>query len=318
MKTQPLRADKTCLNCGTEVQERFCSHCGQENTVQHESFGHLAGHVVADIVHYDSRFLTTIKYLVIRPAFLTKEYWAGRRVRYVNPIQLYVFISFVFFLFFTILTHTPGHADKKKTAHNEKITLEEKAVDKEDTAHQKKDDVIDLSAMDTNYGSAAEFDSLQAALPPGKRLTGIEYRWQRRIAGLKEEGKTADQAIMEMFSHNLPKIMFLLMPLFALMVKWSHRKRKLVYVDHAIFTIHIHSFLFIILFVGLVLRYFVHDDLPLNLAYWGGFFYLVLALRNAYQQSFWKSLIKGSLLFAGYMFIAAMVFMVFIFAVLSV
>lgn len=307
MKTQPLRSEKTCLNCGTEVPERFCTHCGQENTVQHESFGHLAGHVVADIVHYDSRFLTTLKYLIIRPAFLTKEYWVGRRKRYVNPIQLYVFISFVFFLFFAILTHSPGeHADKKKTAHKEK------------TAQEKSDKVIDLSAMDTNYSSEAEFDSLQAALPPASRLTGMEYRWQRRIAGLKEEGQTADQAVMEMFSHNLPKIMFLLMPLFALMVKWTHRKRKLVYTDHAIFTIHIHSFLFIILFVGLVLRYFVHDELPLNLAYWGGFFYLVLALKNAYQQTFWKSLVKGGLLFTGYMFIAATVFMVFIFAVLSV
>ncbi|MGN7821233.1 DUF3667 domain-containing protein [Chitinophaga sp. 22536] len=307
MKIQPLRSEKNCLNCGTEVPLRFCTHCGQENTVQHESFGHLAGHVVADIVHYDSKFLTTLKYLVVRPGFLTKEYWAGRRKRYVNPIQLYIFISFVFFLFFAILTHSPeDHVNRKKTAH------------KTAPAHPKDDEEVDLSAMDTHYSSEAEFDSLQAALPPDKRLTGVEYRWQRRIAGLKEGGQTADQVIMEMFSHSLPKIMFLLMPLFALMVKWSHRKRKLVYTDHAIFTIHIHSFLFIILFVGLVVRYFVHDDMPLDLAYWGGFFYLVLALKNAYQQSFWKSFFKGTLLFTGYVFIAAIVFMAFIFAVLSV
>lgn len=255
---------------------------------------------MADIVHYDSQFLTTLKYLVTRPAFLTKEYWAGRRVRYVNPIKLYVFISFVFFLFFAILTHEPGHAPEKKV----------KAP--------KKEGAIDLSAMDTEYSGVAQFDSLQAALPPSKRLTGIEYRWQRRIAELKEDGKTAEDVIIEMFSHNLPKIMFLLMPLFALMVKWTHRKRHLVYTDHAIFTIHIHSFLYIILFVGLVLRFFVHDDLPLNLAYWGGFFYLVFALRNAYQQGFWKAFVKGAVLFFGYMFIAMVVFMGFIFAVLSV
>lgn len=255
---------------------------------------------MADIVHYDSQFLTTFKYLIIRPGFLTKEYWAGRRVRYVNPIKLYVFISFVFFLFFAILTHTPEQPAKKKV----------KAP--------KKEGVVDLSAMNTAYNSVAQFDSLQAALPPSKRLTGVEYRWQRRIAALKEGGKTADDVIIEMFSHNLPKIMFLLMPLFALMVKWTHRKRKLVYTDHAIFTIHIHSFLFIILFVGLVLRFFVHDDLPLDLAYWGGFFYLVFALKSAYQQGFLKSFVKGALLFFGYIFFAMLVFMGFIFAVLSV
>nr|WP_295865291.1 DUF3667 domain-containing protein [uncultured Chitinophaga sp.] len=299
MKTQPLRSEKNCLNCGTEVPERYCTHCGQENTVQHESFGHLAGHVVADIVHYDSQFLTTLKYLIIRPGFLTQEYWAGRRVRYVNPIKLYVFISFVFFLFFAILTHAPEqHTEKKVKA-------------------PKKEGGVVLSAMDTEYSSVAQFDSLQAALPPAKRLTGVEYRWQRRVAALKEGGKTAEDVIMEMFSHNLPKIMFLLMPLFALLVKWTHRKRKLVYTDHAIFTIHIHSFLFIILFVGLVLRFFVHDELPLNLAYWVGFFYLVFALKSAYQQGFGKAFLKGALLFFGYIFIAMLVFMGFIFAVLS-
>ncbi|RAJ88113.1 uncharacterized protein DUF3667 [Chitinophaga dinghuensis] len=98
MKTQPLRSDNHCLNCGFEVPERFCSHCGQENTVQHETFGHLVKHFVADIFHYDSQFLLTLKYLLFRPGFLTREYMAGRRVRYVNPIKLYVFVSFVFFL----------------------------------------------------------------------------------------------------------------------------------------------------------------------------------------------------------------------------
>ncbi len=98
MKTQPLRSDNHCLNCGFEVPERYCSHCGQENTVQHETFGHLVKHFVADIFHYDSQFLLTLKYLLFRPGFLTREYMAGRRVRYVNPIKLYVFVSFVFFL----------------------------------------------------------------------------------------------------------------------------------------------------------------------------------------------------------------------------
>ncbi|MBV8252562.1 MAG: DUF3667 domain-containing protein [Chitinophaga sp.] len=98
MKTQPLRSDNHCLNCGYVVPERFCSHCGQENTVQHETFGHLVKHFVADIFHYDSQFFLTLKYLLFKPGFLTREYMAGRRVRYVNPIKLYVFVSFVFFL----------------------------------------------------------------------------------------------------------------------------------------------------------------------------------------------------------------------------
>ncbi|SJZ68572.1 Protein of unknown function [Chitinophaga eiseniae] len=299
MKTQPLRSEKNCLNCGTEVPERFCPRCGQENTVQHESFGHLAGHVVADIVHYDSRFFTTLKYLTIRPGFLTREYWAGRRVRYVNPIQLYIFISFIFFFFFLTLANSPRKQGAKPGIQSELADIK----------------VGDINAQ---YKSVAEFDSVQASLPPEKRLTGLEARIERRMAKMRENKQSAKQLIKGLFTDNLPKIMFVLMPLFALMVKWSHRKRKLVYVDHAIFTIHLHSFLFIILFVGLVIRYFVHDDLPLDIAYWGAFFYLVFALKNAYQQSFRKSLVKAILLSCGYFCIAVTLFVLVLLLTLTV
>lgn len=267
--------------------------------MQHESFGHLAGHVVADIVHYDSRFFTTLKYLTIRPGFLTREYWAGRRVRYVNPIQLYIFISFIFFFFFLTLANSPRKQGAKPGIQSELADIK----------------VGDINAQ---YKSVAEFDSVQASLPPEKRLTGLEARIERRMAKMRENKQSAKQLIKGLFTDNLPKIMFVLMPLFALMVKWSHRKRKLVYVDHAIFTIHLHSFLFIILFVGLVIRYFVHDDLPLDIAYWGAFFYLVFALKNAYQQSFRKSLVKAILLSCGYFCIAVTLFVLVLLLTLTV
>src|ERR1700730_15650741 len=98
MARHHLREDKTCLNCGFTVEERFCSRCGQENIEPKESFGHLVGHFFADITHFDSKFFMTVKDLVWKPGFLTKEYAEGRRMRYLNPIRMYVFISAIFFL----------------------------------------------------------------------------------------------------------------------------------------------------------------------------------------------------------------------------
>jgi hypothetical protein len=98
MKRQHLRHDKTCLNCGTIVQERSCSHCGQENKEPKETFGHLMSHFFEDLTHYDSKFLTTIKDLVFKPGFLTRQYNAGKRVAYLNPIRMYFFISALFFI----------------------------------------------------------------------------------------------------------------------------------------------------------------------------------------------------------------------------
>lgn len=298
MKSQHLRSEKNCLNCNTEVPERYCPHCGQENTVQHESFGHLIGHVVADIVHYDSQFLKTLKYLIIRPGFLTREYWAGKRVRYVNPIKLYIFISFVFFFFMTLMNSQQDHGKKaviKSGLH---------------------DVVIGDGGGYHGYRSVAEYDSIQASLPENQRNSFLERRIERNLIQMGESRLSTQELFKEMFVHNLPKIMFLLMPLFALMVKWTHRKRGLVYTDHAIFTIHFHAVLFIILFVALVIRFFIHRETPLNMAYWAIFLFLLLALKNAYQQKFWKALVKALLLFFGYFFVAMIVFMILLVGVL--
>src|ERR1700761_9014191 len=98
MARHHLRNDKTCLNCGKIVEERFCSHCGQENLEPVESVGHLIGHFFEDLTHFDGKFFVTVKDLLIKPGFLTREYVAGRRMTYLNPIRMYIFISAVFFL----------------------------------------------------------------------------------------------------------------------------------------------------------------------------------------------------------------------------
>ncbi|WP_228372498.1 DUF3667 domain-containing protein [Chryseobacterium daeguense] len=69
-----LREEKDCLNCGHLVEERFCPHCGQENTQTRQPFHYLFTHFVEDFTHYDGQFWKTMKYLLFRPGKLTKEY----------------------------------------------------------------------------------------------------------------------------------------------------------------------------------------------------------------------------------------------------
>ena len=86
------RKEKNCLNCNTTVQGRYCQVCGQENIVPQDTFGHLVLHFIYDITHFDGKFFDTLKYLAFKPGFLSKEYIAGRRVRYLNPIRMYVLL----------------------------------------------------------------------------------------------------------------------------------------------------------------------------------------------------------------------------------
>lgn len=105
------RKEKNCLNCGAEVQGRYCQVCGQENIEPRESFWHLVTHFVYDITHFDGKFFSTLKYLLFKPGFLSQEYLRGRRVSYLHPIRMYVFTSAFFFLIF-FSTHKDEEAVK--------------------------------------------------------------------------------------------------------------------------------------------------------------------------------------------------------------
>lgn len=322
MKTQPLRKDQHCLNCGTEVPERFCTHCGQENTVQHETFSHLVKHFVADVFHYDSQFFTTLKYLLFRPGFLSREYMAGKRVRYVNPIKLYVFVSFVFFFGVFALYHGDEGEHKKKgsslveaQAGSRKDSLKtftgtdalRKALEEDSSSVGK--DVIEMSDNLDNIHSVDQFDSLQLTLPDSLRYHGAKRLAYRRLISIKERyGNDTKKAMVEMFAHNIPKMMFVLLPLFALFMRWIYDKKKWLYADHAIFAIHLHSFAFIVGLLGVILTHIFDSDTFVNIAWWSFFGYLVLALRNNYKQSIGKSLLKAVFLFIAYFFAIALVF----------
>src|SRR5262245_51891783 len=57
--------------------------------------------------HADSRLWRTIRPLLLRPGFLTREFLRGRRARYLPPFRLYIVASVLFFLFASLGSHTP-------------------------------------------------------------------------------------------------------------------------------------------------------------------------------------------------------------------
>ena len=62
-------------------------------------------HFFYDITHFDGSFFVTLKDLLFKPGFLSREYMLGRRKKYLHPVRMYVFTSAVFFLVFFSLFH---------------------------------------------------------------------------------------------------------------------------------------------------------------------------------------------------------------------
>lgn len=93
------RKIEICHNCHTilSLENNFCPHCGQENHDLKVPIGHLAFEVFEGFTHFDTKFYNTMKAIFLSPGKITKDFLEGRRERYVQPIRLYLLISFFFF-----------------------------------------------------------------------------------------------------------------------------------------------------------------------------------------------------------------------------
>ncbi len=330
-----LRNDKTCLNCGAEVTGRYCGNCGQENIEPKQTFGGLVHHFIGDITHYDSKFFTTLKHLLFKPGFLTRQYIAGRRNSYLDPIRMYVFISVVFFLaLFFKKKEEPINDDGAVIAHYNNLARQHiadslRGIIKDSNITKGKDSIkavviksiaasldssvykdttesisfhignggVHFELVENRFNNVAEYDSFENTLQEDKRDKGF-FRWMLHTnISLKSRYCSRGQLVLdESFEHNIPKLMFVLLPLFALFIYWFHSRKKYYYVRHVIFSMHFHSFTFVLFLLITVIGWlFPHINSLLILtlpSLFILFVYLAVALKNTYHQSFLKAVLK--------------------------
>lgn len=329
MSKSPLRKDKTCLNCYYVVENRFCPNCGQENTDTRKTFYHLFVHFFEDLTHYENAFWKTIKNLFLKPASLTKEYLSGKRLSYLAPVRLYIFISFITFFLITILPTNPDdllNSDQKATVPvkdkngvvkdsvivSNKIKLSE--MIKADKEAQKKKHLTNEEQnegfLNFGYKNVKELDSLQKYGPTEDKLNGFEYLIVKKLLMVK--AKNSQEEMMEKFleqaQRNFPKVLFICMPLFALVLWLFHGKKRWYYFDHGIFTLHYFSFLLLsvllIFFFNKIMGFFVENSFTSFITGFGKaagyiwmFYYFFPAHRRFYGETRIISFLKSIAMF---------------------
>ncbi|MBE8726680.1 DUF3667 domain-containing protein [Flavobacterium hungaricum] len=244
MSHSKIREDKTCLNCRHVVEQKFCPNCGQENTDSRKTFHHLFVHFFEDLTHYENAFWKTIKNLLFKPSTLTKEYLSGKRLSYLAPVRLYIFISFITFL---LIAMFPSNI-------NDEINKSEKQLDKEMAKANIKID----KGEDKKYfhlKTMKEIDSVQKYGKEEDKLNATSYWFTEKAIHVTEKNtkKEIYEKFVESFFHNLPKILFIIMPFFAFFLWLFHNKKRWYYFDHGIFTLHYFSFLLLIFLIMFVI-----------------------------------------------------------------
>lgn len=283
------RHEKICLNCNSELIGRFCQNCGQENIEPHETAWSLVSHFFADITHFDGKFFSTVRYLITRPGFLSKEFISGRRASYLHPIRMYVFTSALFFLIFFSVFHVErDDFDGKVTAaiqgaDSESLEQSEKKMLKKVNSHSDSADIREaydaikklrenvllnpqkkalkekvegsgFNFVDSVYYSRAAYDSVQAALPEDQRDGFWERQMQYKRIYVQEkyhgDNKEYTVEVLNKFLHMFPYLLFVSLPLYALFLKLLYiRRTNFLYADHALFLIHLYIFTFLFLLI---------------------------------------------------------------------
>lgn len=284
-----IRHQKDCLNCGHYVEEKFCPNCGQENSEPRKPFHYLFTHFFEDLTHYDGQFWGTIKNLLFKPGKLTNTYLEGKRQMFVPPVKLYIFVSFVTFLLLAFNTSKATSEETNQAEINQvnkRIILnsEKKAdllkrlntsgnLSKDDSIKILKgiikSDSIDIvlknvkmmvdpeisieqgeSAMSIDRAvSIEEFDKLN--IEKNHRYD-ILRPFVAKFYELQEKGMSPSKiidAFVVNLVHNLPKALFLYLPIFAMLLWLFHSKKKWWYFDHGIFTLHYFAFLLLVVFI---------------------------------------------------------------------
>ena len=210
-----------CLDCGAVIQGPYCASCGQKNEPEHRSLWQLVKDAVGPAVLLESKLWRTLGTLLWRPGALAVAYTEGKRTRYIRPLRLYLWVSV---LFFSALALMPADVRTLRLSKGGRVHVPfaprlEKRLER-------------------------KLEPFQDPADPGKVAT--------RPQDAAGEGRAQVDARlrMELFS-RLPKALFFLLPVFALLLRvlWWRRRP---YVDHLVFALHAHTVLFLGLGVGLI------------------------------------------------------------------
>jgi Protein of unknown function (DUF3667) len=319
-----------CENCEAQLSGKYCSICGQPAIDYRRSFRYVIVDVLDSFLNWDSKVFATIGWLIARPWRLTNEFLAGRRVRYLHPLRLYLLASILFFIVVNYWAKSI-HFDQSKLSPQDRAEIAadlkkenlppdvqdkvEKALKGESPApkavakteegtkdqktpsetQDKAEGGKQTKAPDGDYGPLLRLGQLGPEKPSTPFEKWVETRAKEKIG---EHGSKAQLFLATVIS-NLPYMMLCCIPLFAFVLKILYIRKGVLYIDHLVYALHIHTFVYLSIITIVLATMGLHRVAPPILAGWiVGLLWLAfavqifLSIRRVYRQGWFFSIFK--------------------------
>ena len=326
--------NKYCLNCGYQLEpdHKFCANCGQKSEEQ-LTISVLFYNTIANYFSFDARFLKSFFPLIFKPGYLPAKFLEGKRLLYLHPAQMYLFISVIFFFIFSFSVRqqvqSVNKAVKSATYLGEQIesgkydslpatevskTLKEKnvplAIPEEDLYEL--DSILNANKNAKNKASIGDFTNInERKIDSMLKLNKSDAEIYAFMGMKPDDGfikkrmyrqalkffKNRDGGtILQTFYDSIPIVLFFLLPLFALILKLLYFNRGR-YAHHLVFSFYYFSFVFAIfsIYTFLNLNWNVWGWVN-SLLIWSLFIYLLFAMKRFYGQGKFLTFFKFGVL----------------------
>jgi uncharacterized protein DUF3667 len=222
---EPARATVRCANCGSEGCEQYCPRCGQETHDLHRSLHGILGELLDAFAGWDGKIPTTLWLMVRRPGALTREFLGGHRARYLRPLRLYLTMSVLFFVSMSLVESPTVVQANFPIATGGRTAI---------------------TGADGVIRSDSAFDAFLARHRNEKGNAPAAWVKRHFVGGmikLQTLPPRQQKAVLKnAFFEKAPNMVFLLLPVFALLLRLLYLRTPVYYAEHFVFALHNHAF----------------------------------------------------------------------------
>lgn len=324
MEKKPI---EYCRNCQEELpgNASFCPKCSQKSTDGRLTFGDLISQSLSDLLDFDGRIFQTLGALGV-PGKLTKNFFEGKQVRYYHPVRLFILSTALFIGLLSLAISKSNVTDldniwKNREKYHEKkrvladldtlcLQLTEEYSTQElpeifdslsirlsNKYQMGRSDSVELTQVisfngdDNSSKSVAVDDLVEMSETDLADKYGVKDFGQRLIfLQVVRIQKSASGFLFFMLS-NILWLVLIMMPMMAIILKMLYFKKSYLFIEHLIFLMHTHTFIFLLYGILLLLGKWM----GYTILSWGLIlivFYLIKAIKTFYEQKWWVTLVK--------------------------